>query len=1024
MLKWLNLPTRHLHVFTIALRLCVLLVVGLFFSSRGFAQGSTGLGVLHVHDEKCGAVFMEQLQERELGVFGSKEYFESWLSRRKQELKQQGSLQRQMNEVRRIPVVVHVIHTGTPVGVGANIPEEQILSQIAILNQDFRRLNPDAVNTPEEFRNVAGDAGIEFVLARQDPSGMPTNGINRVQGSRETYPLGFNAQISELAYWPAEDYLNLWVLPLQAPNIGYASFPVASNLPGLDFPPPSRLTDGVTIDYRYFGEGGNAVPSSRGRTATHEVGHFLGLRHIWGDGPCGVDDFVGDTPEQGFFTVGCPPHPRSSCGSVDMIQNFMDYTSDVCMNLFTLGQIERMNTVLASSPRRISLLSSRGLEDPTLLVNNLRLDKIVDPYRFVCTGDVIPRILITNVGANSVESAEVQIRLNDQTVQTRSFSLDLPVGASDTLSFDPMALTAEVNFFEAQILTVNGGQDEDPFNNYLNSSPVFASFTELPFYQARQGIERWDIYNPDNLVTWERIELPLDGVSESLIYLNGYNYNLQGEIDYFVSPTFSLQDVSNAQLSFDLAFSPFDSEQFQEGLMVAVSLDCGNTFQAMDYLYTKRDDSLATQPRTFSEFFPDSHGQFRKEVVNLSAYAGHDQVRVALISSNGFGNNIFVKNLVIEDNEVYRYDFELAQKSSPLPVTAGLQDRDEVLVSNTGNLPIDGFLVDVFMQGRVADMTTLLIRDFALGVGETKALQLPDLFRFGQNRIDYRIYQPNFDQNGGNYSSLRWHIFQDSSRIQIPWRQDFDQSEALGSWLRINPERNFSSWRVFLGEGENSYLGLTMIEEGDSYWFASPLFDLGGTDRASLFFGWSGGGFSSTSDLSFDLLVSTDGGVTADTVWSRQGAGLNSSERAQPPNQTNPSPFEREFVNLSAYAGEDNVRLFFRVSNQGAPGAVLFLDDLELFLSDNPQPVDPGLNNTVLYPNPASDRFHLAFNFAEFESVRVQVISPSGQVVLDQEKPQTLNQTYTFDTVKFAKGLYIVQISSRFFTETRRLIVR
>lgn len=1024
MLKWRRGFTRQVHISTIALTIGAATVLGLFFNLTGYAQVADGSVQPHVHDEKCGAVFMEQLQEKELGVFGSKEYFETWLSRRKQDLKEDGHAQRQLMDVRRIPVVVHVIHTGTPVGVGANIPEGQIFSQIDILNQDFRRLNPDAVNTPEEFLPVAGDAQIEFVLARQDPSGMPTSGINRVQGSRESYPLGFNAQISELAYWPAEDYLNLWVLPLQSPNIGYASFPVASSLPGLDFPPPSRLTDGVTIDYRYFGEGGNALPASRGRTATHEVGHFLGLRHIWGDGGCGVDDFVADTPEQGFFTSGCPSHPRSSCESVDMFQNFMDYTSDICMNLFTVGQIERMNTVLAFSPRRTSLLSSKALDEPDLLQNNLRLDRIIYPYRYICDEQVTPSILITNAGGNPVESAEVQIRLNNRVVQTRTFALNLPVGASDTLTFDVLNLTSEVNFFEAEILTVNGQQDEDPFNNYLNSSPAFTSFTELPFYQAVQGLEDWSILNPDNLVTWQPIDLALDGITEELMYLNGYNYNLQGEVDYLISPTFSLADISNAQLSFDLAFAPFDSEQFQEGLMVAVSLDCGNTFQAMDYLYTKRDDSLATQPRTFSEFFPNSHAQFRKEVVNLSAYAGHEQVRVALISSNGFGNNIFVKNLTIEDREVYRYDFRLAQKISPLPITAGLQERDEVLVENTGNLPIEGFLVEVFLQGRAADATTLLIRDFGLGVGETKVLELPDFFQIGQNRIDYRIYRPNFDQNGSNTSTLRWHVFQDTSRIAVPWRQDFDRSEALGPWLRINPERNFSSWRVFLGNGENSFLGLTGMEPGDSYWFASPLFDLSATDRASLFFGWKGGGFSNTSELAFEVLVSSDGGVTGVPVWIREGAALNNNEGGQRPSELNPGVFQQEFINLSDFAGQDNVRVFFRVSDQGAPGASLFLDDLELFLSDNPRPVDPGLNNALLYPNPADERFHLAFNFADFETVQVKVISSTGQTVLEQELPQTLNQTYSFDSVKFAKGLYIVQISSRFFSETRKLIIR
>ncbi|EON79439.1 hypothetical protein ADIS_0006 [Lunatimonas lonarensis] len=1009
-----------------------LAVAWVFVFTAGFSASAqqavdvTDHSSLHVHDEKCGAVFMEQLQERELGVFGSKEYFESWLARKKKEVAATGSRLRQMedSEIRRIPVVVHIIHTGTPVGVEANIPDAQVFSQIEILNQDFRRLNPDAVDTPPEFVSVAGDPRIEFVLAKQDPSGMPTNGINRVRGPRDSYPLGFNAQISELAYWPAEEYLNLWVLPLQSPNIGYASFPVASNLPGLNFPPPTRMTDGVTIDYRYFGVGGNALPVSRGRTATHEVGHFFGLRHIWGDGGCGIDDFVDDTPEQGFFTVGCPPHPRSSCSSVDMFQNFMDYTSDVCMNLFTQGQIERMNTVLAFSPRRNSLLTSRGLQEPELLQNNLQLDKIIDPFRFICSEEVVPKIVVSNVGENLVEQAEVQIRLNDQVLQTRSFDLFLSVGTSDTLFFDPIVLTSSFNFFEAEILTVNGGEDEDPFNNYLNSMPSIASTTGLPFLQSEEGLERWDIFNPDNLITWAPIMLSLDGVSEEAVFLNGFNYNLQGEVDYLISPVFSLVGIDNPQLSFDLAFAPFDSDQFQDGLMVAVSLDCGNTFDAMDYLYNRRDDSLATQPRTFIEFFPSRRDQFRKEVVDLSAYAGNESVRVALLSVNGFGNNIFVKNLALHDQEVYRYNFRIAKKTSPLPITAGLQEVDEVVIENTGNLPIEGFLVDVFMNGRSSEVTTLLITDFGLGIGESRPLELPDFYRFGQNRIDYRIYRPNFDQNGRNSSNLRWHIVQDSSSIAVPWRQDFDRTEALGRWIRINPERNFSSWRVLSEAASgNNFLGLTAIERGDSYWFASPVFDLSGTDRAGLFFVWSGAGFSTSSELAFEVWVSTDGGVTGTSVWRTEGGALNTGESGQPPSVASPELNRREFINFSPFTGQDNVRVYFKVSDQGAPGASLFLDDLELFLSDNPNPVDPGLNNTALFPNPARERFQLAFNFSEFEEVVIRVISPDGKVVLEAVKPHTLNQTYTFDTVKFSKGVYIVQISSRFFAVTKKLII-
>src|SRR5690606_11786557 len=210
---------------------------------------------------------------------------------------------------------------------------------------------------------LAAAANIEFVLAKQDPNGLPTNGVNRVVGLKAAYTPDDDALIGQLALWPPEEYMNIWVVPLQAPYLGYSSFPI-SELPGLDFPPHTRETDGVTIDYRMFGTGGNASSHSAGRTATHEIGHYFGLRHIWGDGGCDVDDFVDDTPNQAMSNNSCPVSPRFTCDSRDMIEHFMDYTPDRCMNLFTSGQVERMDVVLNFSPRRASLVNGRATQDP------------------------------------------------------------------------------------------------------------------------------------------------------------------------------------------------------------------------------------------------------------------------------------------------------------------------------------------------------------------------------------------------------------------------------------------------------------------------------------------------------------------------------------------------------------------------------------------------------------------------------------------------------------------------------------
>ncbi len=243
-----------------------------------------------------------------------------------------------------IPVVFHVVYrTSTE-----NISAAQVQSQIDVLNEDFRRLNSDADNTWSQ----AADAEIEFCLASVDPSGNSTDGITRTSTSVNGF--GTNDAVKSAssggkAAWPASDYLNFWVCNIGGGILGYAQFPGGA-----------AATDGVVGDYRYTGTNGTATsPFDLGRTATHEVGHWLNLRHIWGDGPCGSDDFVSDTPTSDDANYGCATG-HVSCSSTDMVQNYTDYSDDACMNLFTQGQKSRMQALFGGGGSKASLLSSNG----------------------------------------------------------------------------------------------------------------------------------------------------------------------------------------------------------------------------------------------------------------------------------------------------------------------------------------------------------------------------------------------------------------------------------------------------------------------------------------------------------------------------------------------------------------------------------------------------------------------------------------------------------------------------------------
>ncbi len=253
-----------------------------------------------------------------------------------------------VNGVITIPVVVHVIYNTS----AENVSNAQIQSQIDVLNEDFRRTNADQTNTPSQYASIAADTEIEFCLASVDPSGSATSGITRTSTTRTSF--GTNDQMKFTSSgghdaWPASDYMNMWVCDISGGILGYAQFPGGS-----------AATDGIVIDYQYFGRGGSASsPFDLGRTATHEVGHWLNLRHIWGDGGCSIDDFVSDTPASDGANYGCAAG-HTSCSTRDMVENYMDYSDDACMNIYTFGQKLRMRALFDTGGDKESLLSSNG----------------------------------------------------------------------------------------------------------------------------------------------------------------------------------------------------------------------------------------------------------------------------------------------------------------------------------------------------------------------------------------------------------------------------------------------------------------------------------------------------------------------------------------------------------------------------------------------------------------------------------------------------------------------------------------
>jgi Pregnancy-associated plasma protein-A/Secretion system C-terminal sorting domain len=255
----------------------------------------------------------------------------------------------------KIPVVFHIVYNTTE----QNISDAQIQSQIDALNRDYRMLNDDTVNTPAVFKHLAADCRIGFYLATVDPHGYATNGIIRKKTGIQYFGLDDRIKSSAIGGddpWNADNYLNIWVGNMAGGLLGYAN-PLGG----------PKEKDGVVLHHLAAGTLGTVRPPyNKGRTATHEVGHWLGLRHIWGDQYCG-NDFVDDTPNQRSPGYGCPTGVIITCDNGpngNMYMNYMDLSNDPCINLFTVGQRDRMRKLFEPGGIHHALLSSNGLGTP------------------------------------------------------------------------------------------------------------------------------------------------------------------------------------------------------------------------------------------------------------------------------------------------------------------------------------------------------------------------------------------------------------------------------------------------------------------------------------------------------------------------------------------------------------------------------------------------------------------------------------------------------------------------------------
>lgn len=544
-----------------------------------------------------------------------------------------------------IPVVVHVIHNGG----SENISDNQIQSQIDVLNEDFRKISGTKGD------GLGADTEIEFKLARKTPDGKCTNGIVRIKSSLTNHQNYQRKQLSDLTKWDSKRYLNIYIVKSinnGSGTLGYAAFP--------DGPEDQ---DGIVVLYNAFGRTGTLGTSSKfGRTATHEIGHWLGLFHTFnsgcGDDTCTAGDLVCDTPPAADPNFGCPD--INSCSNdvpdiKDQVTNYMDYSDDGCKNMFSAGQKSRMQNTLSQSRNYIwtaANISSTGLDSSNTDGPCNVIADFSSNGRNICKGSVVQFI---------------NKSLNTPTGYVWSFEGGVP--STSTLS-EPTVKYDSLGDFKVKLRSVNSvGTDSVEYIGYIKVSAPSAG-DPLPFQEPFEnfGITKIIVDNPDSGITWEITNKASWSEANSIRVNNLINTNY-GQADALIIPGLDLTTFSGIPyITFKWAYARSDAN-YSDELIVLLSKDCGLNYSQIFY---RTGSTLVTGPTQTTEFIPDS-SQWKSAAISLSSYTSYNNIIIKIVNVTDGGNCLYIDNLNVGEKTLGTQDLGAGEFAiSPNPVVNDL----------------------------------------------------------------------------------------------------------------------------------------------------------------------------------------------------------------------------------------------------------------------------------------------------------------------------------------------------------------
>lgn len=1000
--------------------------------------------------DRCGTMqLLDELMKQDTAMKARYEQFVREAEQRQANQKDIHSLEniRTTTAILTIPVVFHIVLPNPFI-----VTDADIQAQIDRLNLDLSGLNPDSTNAAN-FYSTRGRSRIRFCLARRDPNGNLTNGIQR-RASSTGYDVTVTpdpiktAAAGGLDAWDANRYLNIWVGT--GTLLGYATLPGTS----------IASQQGVVIDV--LGTSSNPCyvhpRYNLGKTAIHEVGHYLGLYHNWGDDDtaCAGDDFrqlpgtcrlpdsllIGDTPNQAGSTFGCPSGIRTdNCSPAApgfQYQNYMDYTDDACITMFTKAQATRMEWVLENC--RPGLLTSLGCVIPAAAPNlDAAVISVVNPggsevvgcnvvsySPLSCPGSFTPKIMIQNKGLTVLTSIKVGLQVNAGPAVVQTFNVNIPSGGHAVLTLAPQSLNTgnhSLRFFTSE---PNGGTDQVTSNDQLTVNVNIASSMNIPITEGFEGTTfppvNWTIFNPNNNFTWVRRTNPGNGTTASA-FIDNYNNNGAGQVDDIRSPGLIVPaGTSDVRISFDLAhktYSSLPTSIYLDTLSVLTSSDCGATFTTV---YKKWGLALATAGADTADYTTPVASDWRNEVILVpNSQIPGGQLLVAFRNTNRYGNNIFLDNINI--TAIYNRDIQLATVNKPSDIECSSNFTPSVTVKNAGSENITAFNVSYNIDN--GTIATTNVTGVNIPKNGTMNVTLANVTGVSQRAHLFKAYTSALvtvngtgDQNTSNDSLTK--AFTITGSTQAPLVANFESlSFPPTGWGVSNPDNGITWKRASVGNNSSGSAFMNNYnysDRGRVDQLFSPLINYSGVDSVLLSFDLSAvtRSFPGTTIIPLDtleVLVTKDCGNTYTSVYKKWGKDLqtiNDPNNPQPNEffPSNNSQWRTEQIDLTSFAGISPIQIVFRNTNNYENN--IFIDNVNL----KTRVLPPRLKKDgyIILPNPFQNSFAVWHVQRPIDLKFINVYNSTAQLVWSKRYSTNAANYITIDLTGKPAGVYFINL--------------